>query len=123
MKLMRRNLVPVWYCLFKSKDKTTDDDGYETGEPAVHYHKPVRMMCSVSPATGRSRLEMFGNIESYDKVIVTDDMSCPIDENTVLFIDKAPNNQGMPAYDYTVQRVARSANSISIAVSKVKVTA
>ena len=66
---------------------------------------------------------MFGNLESYDKVLITDDMNCPIDENTVLFIDKEPQVvKDKPLYDYTVKRVAKSLNSISIAVSKVKVS-
>ena len=66
---------------------------------------------------------MFGNLESYDKVIITDDMDCPIDENTVLFIDKDPEfKDGKPTFDYTVRRVAKSLNTISYAVSKVKVS-
>ena len=61
---------------------------------------------------------MFGGLENYDKVIVTDWMDCPINEQTVLWIDKTPNDG---EHDYIVRRVARSLNSISIAVSKVKV--
>ena len=57
-------------------------------------------------------------------MIVTDDLSCPIDENTVLFIDKEPeyDDNGNPLYDYIVKRVAKSLNSISYAVSKVTVS-
>ena len=57
-------------------------------------------------------------------MIVTDDLLCPIDENTVLFIDKEPGytEDGTPLYDYIVKRVARSLNSISYAVSKVSVS-
>ena len=82
------------------------------------------LMCSVSTASGYTQANMFGNLESYDKVLITDDMSCPIDENTVLFIDKEPevDSRGRPVFDYTVRRVARSLNSISYAVSKVKVS-
>lgn len=123
MKLLKRNLQPVWYCLYKNKSDLTDDEGYETGEKTVSYEKPVKMMCNVSPATGEAQLALFGSLESYDKVIVTDDVNCPIDENTVLFIDKKPGyNQGKPTFDYTVRRVAKSHNSLSIAVSKVKVS-
>lgn len=65
----------------------------------------------------------YGNLDSYDKVLITDDMSCPIDENTVLFVDSKPGyRQGKPAFDYTVKRVAKSLNTISYAVSKVKVS-
>lgn len=123
MKLMKRNLVPVYYCLYSERVPLLDDDGYETGEHGVGYHEPVKLLCSVSPATGYAQVNMFGNLESYDKVLITDDMDCPIDENTVLFIDKDPEfKDGKPTYDYTVRRVARSLNTISYAVSKVKVS-
>jgi hypothetical protein len=120
---MKRNLVPVHYCLYSESVPLTDDDGYETGEKGVGYGEPVQMMCSVSPATGYVQVNMFGNLESYDKVLITDDMTCPIDENTVLFIDKDPEFvDGKPKFDYTVKRVAKSLNNISYAVSKVKVS-
>lgn len=123
MKLIKRNLTPVHYCLYKERVALKDADGYETGEYGVGYAEPVKLMCSVSPATGYAQTEMFGNLESYDKVLITDDMDCPIDENTVLFIDKEPAfKDGKPTFDYTVRRVARSLNAISYAVSKVKVS-
>lgn len=123
MKLMKRNLTPVHYCLYSKRIPLLDDDGYETGEYKVGYGEAVQLLCSVSPATGYAQAEMFGNLESYDKVLITDDMTCPIDENTVLFIDKAPEfEDGKPKYDYMVRRVAKSLNAISYAVSKVKVS-
>lgn len=124
MKLMKRNLVPVYYCLYDHKQPQTDNDGYETGEEQVFYKPPVRLQCSVSPATGYAQVSMFGNLESYDKVLITDNMSCPIDENTVLFIDKKPefNSEGVPLFDYRVRRVAKSLNCISYAIGKVKVS-
>ena len=123
MKLMKRNLKPVHYCLYKGREPLLDDDGNETGEYQVGYESPVELQCSVSPATGYAQVNMFGNLDSYDKVLITDDMSCPIDENTVLFVDSKPGyRQGKPAFDYTVKRVAKSLNTISYAVSKVKVS-
>lgn len=121
---MKRNLKPLWYCLYKGKEPVLDDNGYESGEKQPTYEEPVQMMANVSPATGYAQTEMFGNLESYDKVIITDDMSCPIDENTVLFIDTEPSftDDGKPLYDYTVRRVAKSLNNISYAVRKVKVS-
>lgn len=124
MKLMKRNLSPVYYCLYADKQPQVDEEGYETGETQVLYKPPKKLMCSVSPATGYAQVNMFGNLDSYDKVLITDDMSCPIDENSVLFIDKKPefNSEGVPLFDYTVRRVAKSLNSISYAISKVKVS-
>jgi len=124
MKLQRRNKRTIWYCLYKDRGTLYDDDGYETGEPAIKYEEPASLKCSVSAAIGNAQVETFGNLESYDKVIITDDMTCPIDENSVLFIDKEPEFfNGKPiGYDYKVIRIAKSLNVISIAISKVKTT-
>ena len=124
MRLMRRNLSLIHYCLYEGKASLLDEDGYETGEDQLIYQPPVKLLCSVSPATGYAQVNMFGNLESYDKVLITDDMSCPIDENTVLFVDKKPefHARGVPVFDYRVRRVAKSLNCISYAISKVTVS-
>lgn len=120
---MTRNLSSIHYCLYLGRVPLTDADGNETGEYKVQYSEPAELRCSVSPATGYTHVNPFGDLQSYDKVIITDNMGCPIDENTVLFIDKEPEfEDGKPTFDYTVHRVAKSLNAISYAVSKVKVS-
>ena len=124
MKTMKRNQVPFWYLLYVRKEDLKDEYGNESGESAIIYKPAVKMEANVSAATGSAQVEQFGNFAGYDKVIVTDDLSCPIDENSVLFIDKEPEyaEDGTPLYDYIVKRVAKSLNSISYAVSKVSVS-
>nr|DAZ23218.1 MAG TPA: hypothetical protein [Caudoviricetes sp.]DAZ57952.1 MAG TPA: hypothetical protein [Caudoviricetes sp.] len=124
MKTMERNKVPFWYLLYDRKEAVKDEDGNETGDYRVVYKEAVFQRENISAATGSAQVEQFGNFISYDKVIVTDDLCCPIDENTVLFIDKEPeyDEDGNPLYDYIVKRVAKSLNSISYAVSKVNVS-
>lgn len=123
MRCLKRNQRTFYYCLYSGTADLTDEYGNITGEQMVTYQPAVEMKANISQATGQSNIEQFGNLENYDKVIVTDDMSCPIDENTVLFIDKAPEHSaaGVPLYDYVVRRVAKSLNSVSIAVRKVSV--
>lgn len=124
MKVMERNKRTFWYCLYDRKEPIIDEDGNETGEEQIVY-KPVQSLrANISAASGSSQVEQFGNLAGYDKVIVLDDTSCPIDENTVLFIDKEPayDEDGKPLYDYMVRRVAKSLNSVSIAVTKVSVS-
>lgn len=139
MRTLNRNMRPFYYCLYKEETPIIDEYGNESGESIVTYYEPVQMYANISPATGVSNTEQFGNLENYDKVIVTTDMSCPIDENSVLFIDKEPEfgtvlthiptavtttdeEVSVPIPDYTVRRVSRSINSISIAVRKVTVS-
>lgn len=124
MKAMERNKRTFWYCLYDRKEPIIDEDGNETGEEQIVYKPAQSLRANISAAIGSSQVEQFGNLAGYDKVIVTDDTSCPIDENTVLFIDKDPahDEDGKPLYDYMVKRVARSLNSVSIAVTKVSVS-
>lgn len=124
MKVMERNKRTFWYCLYDRKEPIIDEDGNETGEEQIVYKPAQGLRANISAASGSSQVEQFGNLAGYDKVIVLDDTSCPIDENTVLFIDKDPahDEDGKPLYDYMVKRVARSLNSVSIAVTKVSVS-
>ena len=64
MKQMKRNLVPIYYCLYKEKQPILDEEGYETGEQKIVYEKPVKFMWTVSPATGFAQANTFGNLES-----------------------------------------------------------
>ena len=139
MRTLSRNKKPFYYCTYKEDVPIVDQYGDENGEVVVTYNDQVEMCANISSATGQSNTEQFGNLENYDKVIVTDDMNCPIDEHSVLFIDKAPEYAEVITYtfvgqvatqvkvtvpipDYTVVRVAKSINSISIAVRKVQMS-
>lgn len=124
MKTLERNKQTFWYANFAESENVPGGDGYESGEPVISYSEPQEYRANVSPATGNSSVEQFGNSIQYDKVIVTDDTDCPIDEHTVLCIDREPetDGDGNLIYDYIVKKVAHSLNSVSIAVSKVEVS-
>lgn len=124
MELLKRNCRTVYYCQYVGKTPLLDDDGYETGEYVVSYTEPESIEVNVSPASGIAQQMMFGTLISYDKVLVTTDMDCPITEDSVLFVDKLPeyDSKGQPMYDYSVRRVAKSINVISIALKEAKVS-
>lgn len=148
MRGLERNKQSFYYCLLDPtiEHAVINEVGDETGEVIPHYHEAVQMRANISPATGYSQTEQFGNLDSYDKVIVTTEMDCPIDESTVLFVEKEPEYAEVqsheivegnalyaddeiqvvtyprPKYDYIVKRVAKSLNSISIAIRKVNVS-
>ena len=125
MRLVKRNLRTIYYRLYNTQVPAVDEDGYETGETTVGYGDPVQLKCNISPAKGNAQSEFFGVLESYDKVIVTDQMDCPIDENTVLYVDREPEYEDgkvVNEYDYIVRRVAKSLNHISYAISRAEVS-
>lgn len=119
MRALKRNKRPFWYALYGVETELQDADVNYTGETEIGYSAPVKAKANISPATGQSNLEMFGNLTDYDRVIVTDDVNIPIDENTVIWIEKDHLTE---PHDYVVRRVARSLNSVAIAVRKVDVS-
>ena len=128
MKLQRRNTVSIWYRLYEEDSPQTITDEYgnvlETGERGVTYSAPVEIRASVSTATGTVQAELFGGFTDYDKVVIVDDITCPIDEQSVLFIDRVPEyveGELVNVHDYIVKRIAKSLNFIAYAVRKVEV--
>lgn len=124
MRCLERNKKCFYYALFDSKDPVKDEDGNFTGEYTVNYKAPVHMKANISPVIGEAQADLFGSDVDYDRVIVVDEPCCPIDEYSVLCIEITPDydEEGNLIYDYIVKKVARSINSVSYAVSKVKVS-
>ena len=126
MKALARNKSRICYANFRAKNPIQDEYGNLTGEYDIVYDNPVEIKANVSAARGESTTRQFGEDESYDRVIVMDDPTVPINVSSILWIDalpeiKADGSTDTP-YDYIVKRVALSLNSVSIAVSKVSVT-
>lgn len=120
--LMERYKSTIYYCLYKGKEKKIVDGRMMGYQPV--YQKPVPFNIHVGWARGSADSDMFGVNLDYDKPMVTNWMECPIDENTVLFVDKKPEFDGdTPLYDYVVKRVAKSKNYITYAIKKVSVGA
>lgn len=141
VRALTRNKRAFAFCLLESANAAVvDENGNRTGEYIPVYKTAATMYANVSPASGYAETEQFGDLADYDHVIVTDWLGCPIDESTVLFLDKAPEFRTVtvetadgvdtpetetvqiPLYDYIVRRVSKSLNSVSIAVSKVRVS-
>ena len=116
MKCLKRNQRVFYYAPFIREDP---ENNYR---PV--YGEPVEIRGNISPGTGSTSVEQFGTNIEYDKVIVLDDVNCPIDESSLLFLDLEPskNTLGDYVYDYIVKKVAPSLNSVSIAISRVKVS-
>ena len=114
-----------YYAKYENNNEIIDEYGNATGQYEVVYGNPVKMQGNVSSAKGEVQSQQFGESESYDKVIVLDDRNVPIDEHSILWVDILPtlNENGITEtpHDYIVKQVARSLNSVSIAISKVNV--
>lgn len=117
MRCLDRNKKPFYYANYQGMVKLYDNNLF-TGEYQLSYSEPVLAYGNISPARGDAYTSPFGISDiGIDKVIVLSDPNFPITETSVLWVEKAVTD----AYDYTVVRIARSINSISIAIKKVDV--
>ena len=125
MRCMVRNKSKIYYASYIGETEIIDEYGNVIGEYEVSYTNPIECNASVSAAQGELINRQFGESESYDKVIVLDDINTPIDEYSILWVDTLPllNEDGTTntPHDYTVKKVARSLNGVSIAIKKVNV--
>ncbi|MCZ9311794.1 MAG: hypothetical protein O0V67_00305 [Methanocorpusculum sp.] len=133
MRCMDRNKVKFFYALYERKEELTDEYGNNLGEYEVIRSNPIPYLANISAAKGETQTRQFGETESYDKVMVLGKDAPPIDEYSVLWVDSTPllteegelvtDDKGkvITPYDYVVKKVARSLNSVSFAISKVKV--
>lgn len=122
MRTLERNKRHFYYAPFIEKTPIVDEQGYMTGEYSMAYGNPVCVSANVSSAKGETATMLFGESEDYDKVITLSDTE--IDEYSILWVDVIPvieDGVTDTPYDYIVKKVARSLNSVSIAIRKVKV--
>lgn len=123
MRCLLRNTRDFYYALYQDKVEIEDEYGNKTGEYEVIYGKPIKGKANISAAQGEVQNRQFGDSESYDKVITLGDVNIPINEHSILWVDTLPalNEDGSTKtpHDYVVKQVAKSLNSISIAISKV----
>lgn len=133
MRCMVRNKSYFYYALYDSQTELKDEYGNATGQYDISYADPVKTLGNVSAAQGEIQSRQFGDSETYDKVIVLDNPSTPIDEYSILWVDTVPEltedghlaldekGEVKTPHDYIVKKVARSLNGVSIAISKVAV--
>lgn len=127
MRLCQRNEQEVWYALPTGMTEIVDDAGYRTGEYEVTYADPVQTWMNLSPNRGNALREPFGIETEYTKIALCGDTSCPITEDTILWIGRVPSvtENGVTTtypHNFRVMRVAASLNYILYAIQEVDVT-
>ena len=126
MRCLARNKRLFYYATLDSETPHEDEWGNVTSEYDPHYGKPVESYGNISPAHNVDTVNMFGVELKYDKSLVMCPADVPIDEYCVLWVDTMPtlkqDGSTDTPHDYVVRRIARSINSVTIALAKVDVS-
>lgn len=122
MRLLKQNQQHFYYAQFNNKVPILDSDGYETGDYETGYSAPVSFYANISAGKGSSQEEVFGKEIDFTRTICTTDMTCPINEHSLIWIETEPvlrpdGTADPDSANYTVAtRPARSLNCIMIAI-------
>lgn len=138
MRSLRKNMQKLYYSLYSEEIKVYQRDEYgniiyvevdgelkpiELGTQAG-YNKPVLFYANISAGRGNSQDAPFGSDVDYTRTISTCDMTCPLDELSILWIESEPqyNADGTinpDSADYKVAAYpARGLDNIVYAIKK-----
>ena len=120
MRNLARNCATVFFKNLVGTEDTYDEYGNNVGSPAKVYGELKSCEMSISGNKGNAENQMFGIDLDYDRTLSTADMTCEIDEYSVLWLDGA-DTSGM--HNYIVKKVAPTLNQIVYAVKRVDVSA
>ena len=117
MRNLLRNEQVVCFKLYLGQEEIIDDYGNMTGSYTPKYGELQTANLCVSPNKGTSESEQYGSLENYDRVMTTADTKCPIDEDSILWLDGSDTS--LP-HNYIVKKRAPWKNSISYAIQQVR---
>lgn len=115
MRDLAINKQLIYYRNTLTDTALTNELGQLTGEYGKQRGTLTALEISITPATGSSMTEIFGNFTAYDKVMFTCDKTLDINESTVLWVDDL--NLMHPS-DYKIVKIASSLNGTSYAIRK-----
>ena len=135
MRLLARNKKPLWYALRTGSTLITDANGHKTGDKEQAYGTPVMVMMSMAISSGANNLgsqgiaelEPWGIVTGYTARAVTEDLTCPIAEDSRIWYGIEPTTvvEGKTVnvpHNYKVVRKAKSLNHLIFYLKEVDVS-
>lgn len=115
MQSMIRNRKEFWYALYDHEEEVFED-GYRVGVKSV-YQNPVQAFGNVAYELSQTYTEMMtGVAKNYQMFLSPMPVDCPIDEQSILWIDTMPeikdDGSTDTPHDYIVIRKAKSLNMV-----------
>lgn len=121
MVSMEINKTTIWYSnlIHGESVPVTDSNGLMTGDYQLAYTNPVALRAALSEsiglnnlsAQGIAELEPYGITTNYTHRLITEDMNCPLDEESIVWHDHDPgdNPYDVP-YEFRVIRASSTLN-------------
>ena len=100
MRLLAQNKKDIWYANRLSDSYVTDNNNLKTGEKRQTYATPVKARMSMAISSGANNLgspgiaelEPYGIVTGYTARAVTEDLNCPMDEQSKVWYGILPTH-------------------------------
>lgn len=136
MRVLSRNKKDLWYANPTGTfTYVTDNNGLKTGEKEHAYAEPVKTRMSMAISSGANNLgsqgiaslEPYGIVTGYTARAVTEDLNCPMEEQSKVWYGLEPvtvvNDKEVPnPHNYVVVRKAKSLNHLIYYLKEVDVS-
>lgn len=135
MRILERNKKDLWYANRVSSAHIIDANGLVTSEKEQTYGEPVKVRMSMAISSGANNLgsqgiaelEPWGIVTGYTARAVTEDLNCPMDEESLVWYGIEPtmvvNGETVTVpNNYTVVRKAKSLNHLIYYLKEVDVS-
>ena len=138
MRLLSRNKKRIWYANPTGCEYTVDANGLKNGDKDITYAEPVKLKMSMAISSGANNLgsqgianvEPYGITTGYTHRAVTEDLSCPmaeesrvwygIDPYKTVVVDGEETQEEVP-HNFEVVRKAKSLNHLIYYLKEVDV--
>lgn len=125
MHVLGRNKQYLYYANPSGIQYVTDSNGFKTGERSITYSTPVKVRMSMAISSGANNLGSQGMAElmrygittGYTHRAITDDMNCPMNEESLVWYKTEPTKEvdgvtvNVPA-NFMVVRKSQSLNHV-----------
>lgn len=116
---LQRNKRQIYYALRTGETDNVDRNGNKTGTKRQTYSSPVKFEVNISGGRGTAENDAFGANVIYTATLCTADIDCPIDVQSIIWIDRDPTKT---PYNFVVAAPPiKTLNSILIAIREVDV--
>lgn len=120
MHTLSRNKQTIYYATLTNKTEIVDSNGNRTGQFQLIYSEPVPARMNIRWDDGAVQLEGFGLNVAARRRMVTDDLTCPIGIDSILWIGIEPGEDGLIPHNYVVASAPeKSLNHIVYIVEEV----
>ena len=119
---LKKNQITMYYALYSDSIPVYDKNGNEELEKTSGYLKPVEFKASLSSGRSDAYDSPFGNNVSYDRVILSPNVSLPITDTSLIWVKNTPTydakgNVDPKSADYKVAaKPLDSLNVLKIAI-------